>query len=78
MPDSRTPHSLNAQEPSAPVRKRHLSMHEDVELWCDCCSCEAEPRWRDLEEELTTPDRPADTIAPADPTPHRDAVTKQR
>lgn len=31
---------------------RPLSMHEDVELWCDCCSCEAEPRWQWVEEEM--------------------------
>ncbi|NNJ93788.1 MAG: hypothetical protein HKP57_03485 [Halobacteria archaeon] len=22
-----------------------LSMHADVPVWCDCCSCEAEPYW---------------------------------
>jgi hypothetical protein len=22
-----------------------MSMHKDVEVWCDCCSCEAEPYW---------------------------------
>lgn len=22
-----------------------LSMHADVEVWEDCCSCEAEPYW---------------------------------
>ena len=21
------------------------SMHDGVEVWCDCCSCEAEPYW---------------------------------
>jgi hypothetical protein len=21
------------------------SMHDGVEIWCDCCSCEAEPYW---------------------------------
>ena len=21
------------------------SMHQGVEIWCDCCSCEAEPYW---------------------------------
>jgi len=25
--------------------KKHLSMHEDVPVWYDCCSCEAEPYW---------------------------------
>lgn len=27
--------------------KRSLSMHEGVEVWEDCCSCEAEPYWLD-------------------------------
>jgi hypothetical protein len=22
-----------------------LSMHDGVAVWCDCCSCEAEPYW---------------------------------
>jgi len=22
-----------------------LSMHANVPLWCDCCTCEAEPYW---------------------------------
>ena len=22
-----------------------LSMHANVPVWCDCCSCEAEPYW---------------------------------
>lgn len=22
-----------------------MSMHDGVEVWCDCCSCEAEPYW---------------------------------
>jgi hypothetical protein len=25
--------------------KKGLSMHEDVPVWYDCCSCEAEPYW---------------------------------
>ncbi|PYG01272.1 hypothetical protein D893_02104 [Thioalkalivibrio sp. ALE21] len=29
--------------PTAAVRSP--SMHEGVEVWCDCCSCEAEPYW---------------------------------
>jgi hypothetical protein len=27
--------------------RRPLSMHEDVPVWYDCCSCEAEPYWRE-------------------------------
>lgn len=33
-----------------------ISMHDGVEVSCDCCSCEAEPYWiaamQDTEEEL--------------------------
>jgi hypothetical protein len=28
------------------------SMHENVETWTDCCSCEPEPRWQALAEEI--------------------------
>lgn len=32
------------------------SMHDGVEVWCDCCTCEAEPYWveamKDYEEKL--------------------------
>ncbi len=31
---------------------RSLSMHEGVTEWCDCCSCEAEPYWMEVAEEL--------------------------
>ncbi len=34
-------------EPSGP-----RSMHEDVPVWCDCCSCEPEPRWQQVEDEM--------------------------
>ena len=27
------------------------SMHDGVEVWCDCCSCEAEPYWVDAMED---------------------------
>ncbi|MCG6897766.1 MAG: hypothetical protein LJE60_11775 [Thiocapsa sp.] len=30
---------------SAKPGRRSLSMHEGVPVWCDCCSCEAEPYW---------------------------------
>jgi hypothetical protein len=33
-----------AADPSAACPKS-LSMHEGVEVWEDCCSCEAEPYW---------------------------------
>ena len=25
--------------------KKSLSMHADIPVWYDCCSCEAEPYW---------------------------------
>ena len=39
---------LQGQEPAVPAfppSGRKLSMHEDVPVWYDCCSCEAEPYW---------------------------------
>ena len=34
------------KEQKAPVKsKKSLSMHDDVPVWYDCCSCEAEPYW---------------------------------
>jgi len=31
---------------SRPVKSNmSKSMHDGVEVWCDCCSCEAEPYW---------------------------------
>ena len=32
-------------------KKKSLSMHEDVPVWYDCCSCEAEPYWLAVAEE---------------------------
>lgn len=32
--------------------RRPLSMHEGIAAWCDCCSCEAEPYWVAVAEEL--------------------------
>lgn len=35
------------QQQSGPQaeRNRPVSMHEDIPVWHDCCSCEAEPYW---------------------------------
>jgi len=27
------------------VSRDSLSMHANVPVWCDCCSCEVEPYW---------------------------------
>ena len=32
--------------------KASLSMHDGIAVWCDCCSCEAEPYWAELAEEM--------------------------
>lgn len=32
---------------NAPSPRQSLSMHDGVEDWEDCCSCEAEPYWRE-------------------------------
>jgi hypothetical protein len=38
---------------AAPAEKRkRANMHEGIGVWCDCCSCEAEPRWVEVAEEL--------------------------
>jgi hypothetical protein len=31
--------------------RKSISMHADVEVWDDCCSCEAEPYWMELMDE---------------------------
>lgn len=45
------PQAQRPVEPKPPGRKR-ISMHEGIATWCDCCSCEAEPYWAELAEEL--------------------------
>jgi len=27
-------------------------LHQDVETWCDTCTCEPEPRWQAVADEL--------------------------
>ena len=38
--------------PVGGARKKSISMHEGIGAWCDCCSCEAEPYWLEVSEEL--------------------------
>jgi len=45
-------HPRAPDEKHQPRRKASKSMHETKALWCDCCSCEAEPRWREVAEEM--------------------------
>ena len=33
-------------------KRPHTSMHEGIAVWCDCCSCEAEPYWQAVAGEL--------------------------
>ena len=37
---------------AAGTRRRSLSMHDGIAVWCDCCSCEAEPYWVEAAEAL--------------------------
>ena len=32
-------------KPGQNITTMSKSMHDGVEIWCDCCSCEAEPYW---------------------------------
>jgi hypothetical protein len=32
--------------------KKRANMHEGIGVWCDCCSCEAEPYWAELADEM--------------------------
>ena len=41
-----------ARAPSTKERPRSLSMHEGIAVWCDCCSCEAEPYWVEAAEAM--------------------------
>jgi hypothetical protein len=45
----------STQQAAAPLetrRRKRVSMHDGIGVWCDCCSCEAEPRWVAVAEEL--------------------------
>ena len=33
-------------------KKKSKSMHDGIAVWCDCCSCEAEPYWVAVAEEM--------------------------
>ena len=41
-----------ATVPPAKEKRRSLSMHEGIAVWCDCCSCEAEPYWVEAAEAM--------------------------
>ncbi len=48
MADTETEHAASGDDRP----RRGLSMHEGIASWCDCCSCEAEPYWVAVAEEL--------------------------
>jgi hypothetical protein len=54
MMDSRPVASGNppVPRPAEPQRKKRISMHEGIAVWCDCCSCAAEPYWLAVAEEM--------------------------
>jgi hypothetical protein len=40
-------------EPTAKHKRRKgISMHEGIAVWCDCCPCEAEPYWVEVGKEM--------------------------
>lgn len=44
-----------APRPAPPAKrkaKKRANMHDGIGVWADCCSCEAEPRWAALAEEM--------------------------
>ena len=62
------PHNIDDGKPSTVFEdtatpaersgKHTKSMHDGVPVWCDCCSCEAEPYWvaigKELEAEISS------------------------
>jgi nitroreductase len=52
MMDSRNLPATATPPQDAPQRKKRISMHEGIAVWCDCCSCAAEPYWLAVAEEM--------------------------
>ncbi|HZW25969.1 MAG TPA: hypothetical protein VFF26_10845 [Gallionella sp.] len=54
MGNAETSNTEGPREPAAPAagKKKRANMHEGIAVWCDCCSCEAEPYWAELAEEM--------------------------
>ncbi|MFV1972093.1 MAG: hypothetical protein ACC648_00105 [Thiohalobacterales bacterium] len=40
------------QQPAKARPQKSLSMHDGIAVWCDCCSCEMEPYWAAVAEEM--------------------------
>ena len=55
-----TEHNSDGQVISATVKAKRdsLSMHADVPVWCDCCTCEAEPYWLEAFRDKDTDSEP--------------------
>lgn len=43
--DGTSKRAVQAKPQTKTIVKKPISMHEDVPVWYDCCSCEAEPYW---------------------------------
>ena len=52
---SKAPADRVQQQTKRPAPKS-LSMHDNVPVWYDCCSCEAEPYWEEAMEQDESPD----------------------
>jgi hypothetical protein len=50
--DTERPSQHPTSPASAKKRRKSLSMHEGIAVWCDCCSCEAEPYWVEIAEAM--------------------------
>jgi hypothetical protein len=44
----------HAITPAEKNGKHSKSMHDRVAVWCDCCSCEAEPYWVAIADQVGT------------------------
>lgn len=42
----------NPGAPRAAESRNSKSMHDGIAVWCDCCTCEAEPYWMAAAEEM--------------------------
>lgn len=53
MADTETHGGGERREAAPPAgKKKRANMHEGIGVWCDCCSCEAEPYWAELADEM--------------------------
>lgn len=41
-----------SEQPAGTAARKSKSMHEGIAVWCDCCSCEAEPYWVAVADEM--------------------------